>query len=249
MSSLQKREVNEVELRSESLFRRLTLILLNVYLLHTLAVPVIALWLICTDFPEFGTAAQLLGFFPAVLFLVLNAMMTELPGRFSKALLLVTLVPVDVGIGIWLMGSEPGFFFIELFFVDIIAMGVAFLLMTAIQLKDKRGPLICGGLMFGMSLLAFGGPVAQVYGQEDRLWSLFLLCMIAVEAWVYMHILGNKTLPFRPLESTSEKPRLLDRLLPDRFAPVSWGISDVVATPVVIGGLLVWFFLPMFLRP
>ena len=80
--------------------KNLTRVLLHVYLLHTLLVPIVALWMICTYYPKYQALAQVIGLIPAVLFLALNAMWTELPGRFSKALLLTLIAPVEVGLSI-----------------------------------------------------------------------------------------------------------------------------------------------------
>jgi hypothetical protein len=228
-----------------SLSRWATFGLLHISIVHALLVPFIALWMICVEFPEYRTAAQLFGLFPAVFFLALSAMWTELPGHFGKALILALLAPVDVGLFIWLLETDPSFYFIEIFFVDIVAMGLAFIAMSALQLKDKRGPMIAGFVLVLACLGAFGGPVWEVYREESSFWPLVLLVMTLLEAWAYMYIFANKALPFRPLGG-SKRVGILDRLLPDRFEPVSWGASDAVATPVVLGGLLIWFFMPMF---
>lgn len=224
--------------------KNLTRVLLHVYLLHTLLVPIVALWMICTHYPEYRTLAQLLGLIPAVLFLALNAMWTELPGRFSKALVLTLIAPVEVGISIWLMGADPNFYYIEVFFVEIIAMGLAFIGMSVLQLKDKTRPIIAGVLMVVVSLVSFGGPVFDVYRDEGLFWQSSLVVMLLLEAWCFMYVFANKALPFQPL-GQPKKPGILDQILPDQFPPMSWGARDAVATPVVIGGLLIWFFLPM----
>ena len=65
-----------------------TRILLHVYRVHALLVPFFLLWFVCEYYPESRALTQFIGLIPAVLFLALTAMWTELPGRFSKALLL-----------------------------------------------------------------------------------------------------------------------------------------------------------------
>jgi len=219
---------------------------LALYLVHALAVPVIALWIICAGETHlYRNLAQFAGLFPGLLFLALTAMWTELPGRLSKALLLALIVPVEVGLGVWLMGRDLGFYFVEAFFVDVLAMGVAFVAMVVLQLKDKGAPLVNGCILCGLAVVAFGGPIWDVYRHEPWQWWVALAGMIATDAWAYMYVFGSKGLPFEPVAGHTEaRTGLLDRLLPDRFAPVSWGASDAVATPVVIGGLVVWAIVP-----
>ncbi len=222
----------------------LTRVLLHIYLIHTLIVPIVALWMICTHYPKYRSLAQVLGLIPAVLFLVLSAMWTELPGRFSKALILTLVAPVEIGISLWLMETDPNFYFIEVFFVDIIALGLAFIGMSVLQLKDKTRPVIAGVLMVVLSLVSFGGPIFEVYRDENLFWKSSLVGILLFETWCFMYVFANKALAFRPL-AQPKKPGILDQILPDHFPSMSWGARDAVATPVVIGGLLIWFFLPM----
>ena len=223
--------------------RTLTRGLLGLYLMHTLAVPVIALGVICAgDVHLHRNLAQLLGVFPAVLFLAVTAMWTELPGRLGKAALLALIVPVEVGIGTWWMGRDPGFYFVEAFFVDIAAMGVAFVAMAGTQLRGQPRPIASGLLLLVLALAAFGGPVWDAYADASWRWRGALVGMIGVDAWAYMYVLGSKAVPFKALGS--RRKGLLDRVAPDRFVPVSLGASDVVVVPVVIGGLAVWAILP-----
>lgn len=213
------------------------------YMAHTLGVPVAALWVICAgDVPLYRSLAQFVGFFPAVLFLALTAMWTELPGRLSKAALLAMVLPVQVGLGTVLMGRDAGFYVLEAFFVDIVAMGLAFVLMAARQSRDERAPLINGLLLVVAAAVAFGGPVLDAYRGWEWWWWVALGAAVVSEAWVYMVVFGTKALPFHPV---GDPPKgVLDRLLPDRFRPLSLGTKDEVAVPVVLVGLAVWAILP-----
>ena len=124
-------------------------------------------------------------------------------------------------------------------------MGLAFVAMSFLQLKEKSRPILIGVMFVATSVLAFGTPILQVYRHEDFLWQIVLMGMILLEAWSYMYIFANKARPFRPI-GQEKKHGLLDRWLPDKFAPVSWGTNDMVATTVVIGGLTAWLLIPAF---
>ena len=227
-------------------FHIFTRILLHVYLVHTLLLPVFFLWFVCIHHPEDRFLTHIFGLIPAVLFLALTALWTELPGRFSKALLLTLLTPLEVGISVWILEADLYFYWVEVFFVDVVAMGIAFLGMSFLQRKEKVRPIFAGLLFVGASLFAFGSPIFTVYQHETWVWRFVLIGMIILEAWAYMYILGAKALPFRPLPG-EKREGVLDRLLPDEFAPVRWGVHDRVAVPVVLVGMIVWLFLPVLL--
>ena len=153
-----------------------TRILLHVYLVHTLLVPFFFLWFVCAYYPESRFVTQFIGLMPAVLFLALTAMWTELPGRFSKALLVTLLTPLEVGISVWLLDTDLYFYWVEVFFIDVVAMGCAFLGMSFLQRKEIR-PIFAGLLFVGASLFAFGSPVFSVYKNEAWTWRLVLICV------------------------------------------------------------------------
>lgn len=224
-------------------FKSATRALLHVYLMHTLLVPFLFLWFVCTQHPESRFVTQFIGLIPAVLFLALTALWTELPGRFSKALLVTLLTPFEVGVSMWFLETDLYFYWVEVFFVDVVSMGVAFIGMSFLQLQEKARPVLAGVIFVGTSLLAFGSPIVEAYRNEALVWQVFLVAMILTEAWAYMYIFANKAVPFRPLQS-EKRSGLLDRWLPDEFEPVGWGTNDVVATSVVVGGLLAWLVLP-----
>ncbi len=133
---------------------------------------------------------NLVGWLPAVIFVLLVVISYRITVRPTKALFIVLLVPLQVGLHVYGTGGSVGMFFLEEAFIEVTSICAALAIAMLLYRPSGAGGAALGLLLAAIPIVGFGGEVLRkyTYGRYDWWWWMLLGVCLLSATWAHFRM-------------------------------------------------------------